>query len=57
MYILKLMVLCNNFSTFIKTCIKKYHDFQVHFSTLTLSFFITFILNYAIFNLPIISIY
>ena len=51
------MVLCNNFSTFIKTCIKKYHDFQVHFSTLTLSFIITFILNYAIFNLPIISIY
>ena len=44
----------NQFSRFIKTYIKKYYDFQVHFYTLTFSFFIAFILNYAIFNLQLL---
>ena len=34
--------------------LKKYYDLRVHFFTLTFSFFITFILNYAIFNLPLL---
>ena len=29
-------------------------DFRIHFSTLTFSFFIIFILNYAIFNLQLL---
>ena len=41
------------FPRFIKTYIKKNYDLQFHFSTLTFSFFITFILNYAIFNLQL----
>ena len=34
-----------------KTYIKQYYVLRVYFSTLTFLFFITFILNYAIFNL------
>ena len=32
----------------------EHYDFRIHFSTLTFSFFIIFILNYAIFNLQLI---
>ena len=43
----------NNSSRFIKMYIKKYYDLQVH-STLNFSFFITFTLNHAIFNLQLL---
>ena len=35
--------------------IKKYYDLRIHFSRLTFSFFIIFILNYAIFNLQLFA--
>ena len=33
----------------------EHYDFRIHFSTLTFSFFIIFILNYAIFNLQLFA--